>query len=218
MASVLVGSDFLDLVLSRTFDFDGDGQPEIALVFRSTHDPFVAWTHGAVWTFAHGAVARYAPAESVDVVDAKDIDSDGRLDLLSPGAYVGPTPRCETGGVVAGPAFAWHSLAGGGFSRDDAAAAASLARECKKLSAPLTLAPDARPEDLAARRLRARAWNAPPRKWTRPRPSLSVGARLPRTRRRRSDERAPALRKMERARAAARPRAARAVTRDELSE
>ena len=55
------------------FDFDGDGEDE-AVIGR--------WTDIFVWTFKHGKIARYAPTSGFTIDEVKDIDNDGRPDLL----------------------------------------------------------------------------------------------------------------------------------------
>ena len=55
------------------FDFDGDGEDE-AVIGR--------WTSIFVYTFKRGRIAPYAPASGFTIDEVKDIDGDGRPDLL----------------------------------------------------------------------------------------------------------------------------------------
>ncbi len=111
-------------------DLDGDGAPEIFLRISLTFPSGEVWASGRIWTFRAGAIARYADLTG-EVM--RDVDGDGRLDLLTHGAFVG-LGRLDSPGTgfqrLHGPLFLAHGDAVGGFHLDDAVARAFALTAC----------------------------------------------------------------------------------------
>lgn len=98
------------------YDFDGDGEEEAILTEHSTSLGRQERTV-TIWTFKAGRIAPYAPAWQRIAEAARDVDGDGRPDLLYR-PYWG-----EKGNGGAELALA-HALPNGTFSTSDAAVAA----------------------------------------------------------------------------------------------
>ncbi|HET7542021.1 MAG TPA: hypothetical protein VFK05_19245 [Polyangiaceae bacterium] len=127
-------------------DYDGDGTPE-AVVWTAQHGEEIrSSARGLLWSFAKGRVAPYGKAEKFGIapfeVDPnapsepaplKDVDGDGRIDLLGYGSFFGVFKQgC---GVIEsfdalGPRLVRHALADGGFSELDAAAVSYAKQQC----------------------------------------------------------------------------------------
>ena len=69
------------------FDFDDDGDDELVLVLGGSYHEGESWSVGRVWTSKNGAVAEYPPAAGMAFLEARDVDKDGRPDLVDFGAY-----------------------------------------------------------------------------------------------------------------------------------
>jgi len=115
------------------FDFDADGEPELLLHTQTTEHTAAGSSSEAVFASTGGAVQRYAPAATIPATMSKDIDSDGRPDLL----YTGEEPFRIEGtsdalhtSMIAEVLFAAHSLPDGQFSTRDAAAVAYVKEQC----------------------------------------------------------------------------------------
>lgn len=110
-----------ELATAALFDYDGDGEPELVLaVHTNAHESADGWS-GEVLTFRDGAIAPYAPAAEIKPEQARDVDGDGRLDLLTRAPYEGngdDSPSDFTY-LMQGPLLLAHSLPDGTFSRDD---------------------------------------------------------------------------------------------------
>ena len=117
------------------FDFDGDGEEEIFLRLGYAPEGTELDARGRVWSFSAGTVARYAPSRDVIVEAVRDLDGDGRPELLTYGGYQATTldddDACKVPPHRAhGPLFALHALAGGEFSAVDAVARTVATRAC----------------------------------------------------------------------------------------
>lgn len=130
------------------FDFDGDGDAEIIVVTQieevSESGLGNVTRRGRVWS-GRDAIAPYPAARDIVIEDVRDIDGDGRPDLLTRDPYAGSaTITCgsEDPYPVLGPLLVAHALPGGTFSRGDSVAVDRARRECPTRPATL-LRPDA---------------------------------------------------------------------------
>jgi hypothetical protein len=114
------------------FDYDGDHVPEAVTVTAEHEHEGPSDSRAQVWTVRDGAVVPYAPAAVIDAHDVRDVDGDGRPDLLTSLGYEAPaTSRgSQFDYILSGPSFMEHSTAQGGFATDDAAALAEADRLC----------------------------------------------------------------------------------------
>jgi hypothetical protein len=111
------------------FDYDGDGFVELVVDGRDGAD-------GAIFTIRSGRPERYAAPK---FVSARDLDEDARRDLFGYGRFDASVDGCRVQGAPArapayrlhGPMVAYHSLADGSFTDQDAVARAALAEDCK---------------------------------------------------------------------------------------
>ena len=123
------------------FDYDGDGTDEFFhFVAEAEHGSGAyARISSELWTYREGRVVRYEGApEHARLV--RDLDHDGRPDLLFPGPYQGlfAYPGYCDGGVFdaatdpenGSAIFVAHSLPDGSFSTTDEVAAAALKERC----------------------------------------------------------------------------------------
>lgn len=145
------------LLEESAFDYDGDGEPELALTLQHIRHEDSDPARGRVWTFRDGHITLYAPARAVDVARVEDVDADGRPDLRSVAPFARVAVALGSGfsyGVV-GPEWVFHSLANGEFSSVDAVAVRAARVAC----------PDAPGSALrtAVEVACARAWGLSPR-------------------------------------------------------
>ena len=136
------------------FDYDGDGEPEaVVIVKRVDHDEDGGSPisfRGRIWTVHAGAIRLYPPARSFIVEEIRDVDGDGRPDIITHGPYVGAANfNCGSGEPysVDGPTLLVHSLPDGTFSWGDTQAMLFTKRECAVKPSPVILiAEDFQPE------------------------------------------------------------------------
>jgi hypothetical protein len=126
------------------FDHDGDGEPELFLVVTTHNHESASQTRAALYTWKpQGGVLPY-PGLPDDVEEREDVDGDGRPDYLYfPHGQERISPCSGFDFRWSGPALVAHSLPGGGFSLDDAAARAHLLRTCPLPRGPARAAPSA---------------------------------------------------------------------------
>jgi hypothetical protein len=108
------------------FDYDGDGEPELLLHVQTSEHSESGIADEQVWTQHGGGVKRYPPAAAIAATFERDVDGDGRPDLLYTGEPRGrvegqSSPTHTT--IPEGLLLAAHSLPDGTFSTSDAAAA-----------------------------------------------------------------------------------------------
>ena len=141
------------------FDFDSDGEPEVIVIVDSVETSEAGLSfhvrRGRVWTIHAGALGLFLPARTFVVEEARDVDRDGRLDLITHAPYAAlATIKCgsEESYPVSGPALLAHGLAGGTFSFSDSVATAFARRECATLPRPVLVPEREHPEmiDFAA--------------------------------------------------------------------
>lgn len=107
---------------ATVFDYDGDGREEIAL---GRVERF--WRDHSVYTARSDRIRLYPPTQNLPISQIKDVDSDGRPDLLLTLALGLGGPVCdyeeiEHDATVHSPEFLAHSLPDGTFSTRDAVA------------------------------------------------------------------------------------------------
>jgi hypothetical protein len=128
------------------FDYDGDGEPEAVVILKIVDyeegvGPSSSF-HGRVWTVHAGAIRLYPPARSFIVKEIRDVDGDGRPDIITHEPYVdSATINCGSGDgySVYGPTLLVHSLPDGTFSGSDAQAMLFAKRECAVKPSPVIL-------------------------------------------------------------------------------
>jgi hypothetical protein len=118
-------------------DLDGDGEPEIFVKRTGSHQNSDVIGTDQIWTYRGGQVILYPPAQRLGVIELRDVDGDGRLDLLTHGRY-----RIDAGHVcgllsmeifpVTGPELMAHGKPDGSFSLDDAEAKAFARTQCPR--------------------------------------------------------------------------------------
>ena len=128
------------------FDYDGDGEPEAVVVLKRGHyDEGVGPSnsfYGRIWTVHAGAIRLYPPARSFIVEEIRDVDGDGRPDIITHEPYADlATINCGSGDdyPVYGPALLVHSLPDGTFSLADTQAMLFAKRECAVKPSPVIL-------------------------------------------------------------------------------
>jgi hypothetical protein len=122
------------------FDFDGDGELELYVEVREEGDEGHRQTENLFLRFAAGAITTYAPAKAFDIDTMRDVDADGRPDLVIFAHYSQALLSCGAGFPYehAKPKFVAHALADGTFSTNDAAAKGHAKSWCP--AAPRTIA------------------------------------------------------------------------------
>ena len=140
-----------------TFDWSGDGRPEVFLLLTTGGEEDGTWTRGSVWTFDGHAVVEYAPAKGRSPSAVLDIDSDGRPDLVTT-PFADIKDHRGVGGFLPldGPLFVAHSLADGMFALDDDVAKKAASCSCPTRTASLII-PD-QIDDAATAAACARVW------------------------------------------------------------
>lgn len=129
------------------FDYDGDGVAELILPLGSTLLESGSWERGRVWTARSGKVAIYGPARELVVRDVRDVDRDGRPDLLIRDPYAMATefPYSGFSMELTGPELVAHALPGGGFAQGDAVAETVARAACPRRPGKLVVrAPEER--------------------------------------------------------------------------
>lgn len=137
------------------FDFDGDGEPELYVAVDEA-GPEGHQQHEAMLVTWNGKdVVPYQPAAALEYVRARDVDHDGRPDLIVTEGYDDPLQACESGFPAdwPEPLFVAHSLPRGAFSTSDAVARAHVAAWCPHAPKQIASSADA---------LCARMWAATP--------------------------------------------------------
>jgi hypothetical protein len=120
------GDSDVTVVSMIPYDYDRDGSPEVALVLRAHNHEGPAFQQAHVWTFTEGGVFLYERTLGLRLSGVRDVDHDGRPDLLTHGAWDEPSVSCgsDFATQVVGPELALHALPDGTFSGTDEAARA----------------------------------------------------------------------------------------------
>jgi hypothetical protein len=127
-------------------DYDEDHEPEAVVWTAELGDEVRSTARGMLWSFSKGAVLPYRKADKLGVAPfdrdfalgdeaapLKDVDGDGRIDLLGYGPFNGVFPK--TCGVLEslealGPRLVVHSLLDGTFAAADPVVVADAKRQC----------------------------------------------------------------------------------------
>lgn len=115
-------------------DFDEDSTPELlTLEHQTDHSGSIGHVEGSMWRFAKGKVSQVDTPNRI--VGVSDVDSDGRLDLLTDGPFYAQYTTNECGSVTIdtttnGEFLVMHALPGGAFSATDAIARQFAATQC----------------------------------------------------------------------------------------
>jgi hypothetical protein len=106
------------------FDFDGDGEDEIYLRAEVSGKEGFHQEWNAIYTFHAGHIAVYEPSAKIAYKRLRDIDGDGRPDLV---LLQWQCEKCEAPSGMCACSFVWqgmaHSLPDGSFSTTDPVAA-----------------------------------------------------------------------------------------------
>jgi len=152
-----------EISLEALTDYDGDGEIEIFRAHNQQATEAEDQHEAAVLTFKDGNLTPYPPAANLSIVVPRDVDGDGRLDLLSSGPYanVRSFNALGNGEDLVSAVFAYHSLSDGTFALDDAAAIDFTRSQCpsppKAVSLTLEDTTGGSP-DLADQLVCARLW------------------------------------------------------------
>lgn len=126
---------------ATVFDYDGDGREEIAL---GRNERF--WHDHSVYSVKSDRIQLYPPSRNLPVSQVKDVDNDGRPDLLLAVALGEGGPVCdyeeiEHDATVHSPEFLAHSLPDGTFSTRDTVAQEFIRKgRCTELpTAPVSI-------------------------------------------------------------------------------
>jgi hypothetical protein len=135
------------IATAETFDWDGDGTPELAIVNETTGPTGLSNQESAIWTARARAIVPYRVADGgapPSFAEVEDVDKDGRPDLESRLEFsaLGNPPSCGAPGFVAAPIFLFHSLAGGDFTSRDKTASDYRDHACGPDSLETVLAQD----------------------------------------------------------------------------
>ncbi len=130
------GGVFDQIVGIDSGDTDGDGADELLVVRAKGTEDYVdphenATKSSFLFTARGDRIVPLAGVPARIVFDRmKDVDGDGRADLLSSDPFVAVVPGNLGDVTLEGPLLAFHSVTGGEFSRSDAAAAAYARSLC----------------------------------------------------------------------------------------
>lgn len=111
------------------FDYDGDGEPELLLSVESVDGSSLDGATADVLTSRAG-VRPYSPAARYRATHVRDVDRDGRPDLIFTGEPVESVARDLSTAVREELQFVAHSLSDGTFSDRDAPATEYARAQC----------------------------------------------------------------------------------------
>jgi len=125
---------------TSTFDWNGDGSPELQLttIYHAPIGNAPTVFDRAFVTFEHDAIVPYAPAVGLPVDHTEDLDKDGRPDLVL-GYSLGHLKLCFWGEANDDTEvfFAAHALPDGRFALGDAVARDYAKKWCPTNRAPI---------------------------------------------------------------------------------
>ena len=128
------------------FDFDGDGTAEAIVIVETTlfSESGLSSTmrRGRVWRSRGADITLYPPSLDIAFEQARDVDGDGRPDLIGRGPFAGFVPNVcgsEELYLVTGPPLLFHATPDGAFNADDGAARDFARRECRSPPHPVVV-------------------------------------------------------------------------------
>jgi len=129
------------------FDFDGDGDEEVFVRVAWKKGSLEVASRGRIYTFKDSEIRAYDRARTINVENLRDVDADGRPDLLTFGPYEGTSRRatvCDGAPYrVHGVTLIAHSVSDGSFRLDDAVALAFAKKACPLASSEVSVKGDA---------------------------------------------------------------------------
>lgn len=130
------GIEANDFDVTSVFDHDGDGVSELVLSNDHHYGDEDRTEKRTMYTWKNEEAVPYANAAFV-FTDERDVDEDGRPDLVVPGPFLAEGPCGLEGRTYRGPVQIAHALADGKFSTDDAVAKEAVRVQCGPAPAEL---------------------------------------------------------------------------------
>jgi hypothetical protein len=147
------------------YDYDADGISEMIVSLVGDYHEGEDFAAGRVYTAKTGHVESYAPAAKIVFDEVKDVDQDGRPDLLFHGPFDAVVESCGSGfGYrVKGPLLVAHAKGDGTFALSDDVAEKQARSECPKKPARIVEKGSEERTEVSARNVAcSRLWGASP--------------------------------------------------------
>jgi hypothetical protein len=83
--------------ITEVFDYDGDGRAEVLVTARYVMPGLLDYEEhgGRLFSARNGRVALYERTAKISIADARDVNHDGRPDLIERPYQVEPDPDCD---------------------------------------------------------------------------------------------------------------------------
>lgn len=118
-----------DIDVEGLFDYDGDGVSEVALTTSNHFGSEDRTEKTMLYSLKKGEVVEYKPT-SLPFAAMRDVDDDGRPDLILKSPFIVDAPCTLDGNWASGPTPVAHSLPNGEFSMNDAIAKEVVRVQC----------------------------------------------------------------------------------------
>lgn len=118
-----------DVSVEGLFDYDGDGVSEIALTTSHHYGDEDRTETTKMYSLKNGEIVEYKAAP-LPFMAMRDVDGDGRPDLLIKSPFVAEIQCSYDGETAAGPTLVAHSLPNGEFSTRDEVAKEIVRLQC----------------------------------------------------------------------------------------